>query len=77
MFRLQEGLGELSGFDSVSLQPAAGAQGELAGVLMIKKYHASRGGYGANPLPYPRFGSWNESRFCGHGRIHSPGTAVG
>ncbi|MDA3957413.1 aminomethyl-transferring glycine dehydrogenase subunit GcvPB [Oceanispirochaeta sp.] len=53
MFRLQEGLGELSGFDSVSLQPAAGAQGELAGVLMIKKYHASRGDTGRTRFLIP------------------------
>ena len=43
MFKLQEALMEVSGFKAVSLQPAAGAHGELAGVLMIKKYHQSRG----------------------------------
>ncbi len=43
MFNLQEALMEVSGFKAVSLQPAAGAHGELAGVLMIKKYHQSRG----------------------------------
>jgi len=42
LVKLQEGLAELSGFEAVSLQPAAGAHGELAGVLMIKKYHESR-----------------------------------
>src|SRR5206468_2027698 len=36
-------LAEIAGMDFVSLQPAAGAQGELAGVLMIRAYHASRG----------------------------------
>ncbi len=36
-------LAEIAGMDAVSLQPAAGAQGELAGVLMIRAYHASRG----------------------------------
>ena len=35
-------LAEIAGMDAVSLQPAAGAQGELAGVLMIRAYHASR-----------------------------------
>ena len=43
MYKLQQGLANLAGFDAVSLQPAAGAHGELAGVLMIKKYHHSRG----------------------------------
>jgi glycine dehydrogenase subunit 2 len=32
-------LAEIAGMDAVSLQPAAGAQGELAGVLMIRAYH--------------------------------------
>jgi glycine dehydrogenase subunit 2 len=36
-------LAEVAGMDAVSLQPAAGAQGELAGVLMIRAYHAARG----------------------------------
>ncbi|QEN09840.1 glycine dehydrogenase subunit 2 [Oceanispirochaeta crateris] len=53
MYSLQQGLGELSGFDSVSLQPAAGAQGELTGVLMIKKYHQSRGDTGRTHFLIP------------------------
>ena len=36
MYELQEMLGEISGLRSVSLQPAAGAQGELTGMLMIR-----------------------------------------
>ena len=36
-------LAEIAGMDAVSLQPAAGAQGEFAGVLMIRAYHRSRG----------------------------------
>ncbi|MBN1886389.1 MAG: aminomethyl-transferring glycine dehydrogenase subunit GcvPB [Thermoflexales bacterium] len=43
MLRLQEFLKEIGGFAGVSLQPAAGAQGELAGILMIRAYHLSRG----------------------------------
>jgi len=39
MYELQKWLGEISGFDAVSLTPAAGAQGEFAGILMIRKYH--------------------------------------
>ena len=39
LFRLQECLKELTGMDSVCLQPAGGAQGELAGMLMIRAYH--------------------------------------
>ena len=43
MFELQEYLKEISGMDHVSLQPAAGAQGELTGMLMIHAYHAAQG----------------------------------
>jgi glycine dehydrogenase subunit 2 len=43
MYRLQEALKEIAGFAGVSLQPAAGAHGEFAGVLMMRAYHLSRG----------------------------------
>jgi len=43
MHELARDLAEIAGMDHVSLQPAAGAQGELAGVLMIRAYHLSRG----------------------------------
>ena len=43
MYDLARMLAEIAGMDAVSLQPAAGAQGEFAGVLMIRAYHASRG----------------------------------
>jgi glycine dehydrogenase subunit 2 len=39
MYQLQEWLQEISGFSTVCLTPAAGAQGELVGALIIKKYH--------------------------------------
>jgi glycine dehydrogenase len=40
---LEEMLCEVTGFDAVSLQPNAGSQGEFAGLLVIRKYHESRG----------------------------------
>lgn len=43
MYELQEWLKEIGGFAGVTLQPAAGAQGELTGVLIIRAYHNSRG----------------------------------
>ncbi len=43
MFQLQDWLKEISGFAGVSLQPAAGAQGELVGVMIIRAYHHDRG----------------------------------
>jgi glycine cleavage system P protein (glycine dehydrogenase) subunit 2 len=42
-WRLEQALAEVSGMDRVSLQPAAGAQGELAGIMMIRAYHEHRG----------------------------------
>src|SRR5213594_1907058 len=36
-------LAEITGMDAVTLQPAAGAQGELTGILMIRAYHESKG----------------------------------
>jgi glycine dehydrogenase len=41
--QLEDWLAEITGFDGVSLQPNAGSQGELAGLLTISAYHASRG----------------------------------
>ncbi len=43
MYELQDMLAEISGFHSVTLQPAAGAHGELTGCLIIKAYHERRG----------------------------------
>jgi glycine cleavage system P protein (glycine dehydrogenase) len=40
---LEAALCEITGYDAVSLQPNAGSQGELAGLLAIRAYHASRG----------------------------------
>ena len=43
MAELERDLAEITGLDAVTLQPAAGAQGELAGMLIIHAYHRSRG----------------------------------
>jgi glycine cleavage system P protein (glycine dehydrogenase) subunit 2 len=43
MFELEEFLAEITGLDAVTLQPAAGAQGELTGMLLIQAYHTARG----------------------------------
>src|SRR6202046_1630528 len=43
MYELQEMLKEITGMQGVSLTPMAGAQGEFAGVAMIRAYHRSRG----------------------------------
>jgi len=43
MSHLETWLSELTGYDSISLQPNAGSQGEYAGLLAIRGYHLSRG----------------------------------
>ena len=43
MYELERLLAEITGMDAVSLQPAAGAHGELAGMLIFHAYHKSRG----------------------------------
>jgi glycine dehydrogenase subunit 2 len=42
-YELEQALAEISGLDRVTLQPSAGAQGELVGMMMIQAYHRSRG----------------------------------
>jgi glycine dehydrogenase subunit 2 len=43
MWRLGEALKEITGLDAVSLQPAAGSQGELTGLMLMRAYFADRG----------------------------------
>jgi glycine dehydrogenase len=46
--QLETWLGEITGFDGVSLQPNAGSQGEYAGLQVIRQYHLSRGDHDRN-----------------------------
>ncbi|MEE1799034.1 aminomethyl-transferring glycine dehydrogenase [Streptomyces sp. JV176] len=43
---LEERLAEVTGYDAVSLQPNAGSQGELAGLLAVRAYHRANGDTG-------------------------------
>jgi glycine dehydrogenase subunit 2 len=43
MWRLQEILAEVTGLDGVSLEPAAGSQGEITGLMLMRAYFADRG----------------------------------
>ena len=43
MYELGEMLKEITGFDAVTLEPAAGAHGELTGIMMVRKYFEKRG----------------------------------
>ena len=51
--QLEAWLSEITGFDAVSLQPNAGSQGEYAGLLAIRRYHASRGEAGRDVCLIP------------------------
>lgn len=53
LYDLQEILKEVTGMQEVSLIPAAGAQGEFAGVAMIRAYHDSRGDEGRTEIIVP------------------------
>ncbi len=53
MYELQEMLKDVTGMKGVSLTPMAGAQGELAGVTMIKAYHDARGDHERNEIICP------------------------
>ncbi len=53
LFELEAMLAEISGMDAVTLQPAAGAHGELTGILMVRAYHRSRGDTERNEVLVP------------------------
>ena len=70
---LEAMLAEITGFDAVSLQPNAGSQGEYAGLLAIRGYHASRGRKPPRHLPHSHLGPWHQSGLIGDGRIQGCG----
>ena len=53
MYELQEMLKDVTGMKAVSLTPMAGAQGEFAGIAMIRAYHESRGDHGRTEILVP------------------------
>lgn len=53
MHRVQAWLAEIGGFAGVSLQPAAGAHGELTALLMMRAYHADRGEHQRDQILIP------------------------
>ncbi len=53
MYTLEQWLCEVTGMDRMTFQPAAGAHGELTGVLLIKAYHESRGESQRNKVLVP------------------------
>jgi glycine dehydrogenase subunit 2 len=74
IWQLEQALMRICGLDAVSLQPAAGAQGELTGMLIVRAYHADHGGprkrvlipasaHGTNPA---------SSALCGYDVVEVP-----
>ena len=61
LFELQEMLKSVTGMAQVSLAPMAGAQGEFAGVAMIRAYHDSRGDAARDEILVPDAASPRES----------------
>ena len=53
LFEVQEMLRDITGMEAVSLAPMAGAQGEFAGVAMIRAYHHARGDTGRSEILVP------------------------
>ncbi len=53
LYELQAALAEITGMDAVSLAPAAGAQGELSGILIVKEYLADSGNGGRRKVLVP------------------------
>lgn len=53
MYNLQESLKYLTGMDAITLQPAAGAHGELTGMMIIKKYFETKGESGRKKVIVP------------------------
>jgi len=79
LYELQQYLAMITGLDAVSLQPAAGAQGELAGMLIFHAFHKSRSGqrhkilipdtaHGTNPA---------SAALCGYKAVPVPSDARG
>ncbi len=80
LYELERGLSEITGMDEVTLNPLAGAHGELTGIMLIKAYHESRGdtkrtkvlvptaAHGTNPA---------SAALCGYDVVSIPGTDAG
>jgi glycine dehydrogenase subunit 2 len=80
MFELQDMLTEVTGMQAVSLTPMAGAQGEFAGVAMIRAYHRARGDLGRTEIIVPEAAHGTNpatATMCGMKVIEIPCNAAG
>ena len=65
---LEGWLADVTGYDQVSIQPNAGSQGELAGLLAIRRYHQANGGEDRDVMPDPVVRARHQRRLSGDGR---------
>jgi len=80
MYELERGLSEITGMDEVTLNPLAGAHGELTGMLLIKAYHASRGDHGRTKVLVPTAAHGTNpasAALCGYEVVAVQGTPAG
>jgi glycine dehydrogenase subunit 2 len=80
LYELQEMLQEVTGMQGVSLTPMAGAQGEFAGVAMIRAYHRARGDLARNEIIVPEAAHGTNpatATMCGMKVIEIPVTGDG
>jgi glycine cleavage system P protein (glycine dehydrogenase) subunit 2 len=80
MFELQDMLTEVTGMQAVSLTPMAGAQGEFAGVAMIRAYHRARGDLARTEIIVPEAAHGTNpatATMCGMKVIEIPCNASG
>jgi glycine dehydrogenase subunit 2 len=80
MYELQEYLAEITGLPAVSLQPVAGAHGELTGMLIIRAYHQSRGDEGRTTVLVPDSAHGTNpasAAMCGYKVVTVPSDARG
>src|SRR4030067_388931 len=80
MYELQEMLKEVTGMKAVSLTPAAGEQGEFAGVAMIRDYHDARGDTARTEILVPDAAHGTNpatAAMCGYTARESPTDANG
>ena len=68
MYELEHWLAEIAGLSRVTLQPAAGAHGELTGLLIMRAYHRARGRQPAKDH-HPRHRARHQSSQRRHGRL--------
>ena len=80
LFELQEMLKDVTGMQGVSLTPMAGAQGEFAGVAMIRAYHHARGETARDEIVVPQAAHGTNpatATMCGMKVIEIPCTDAG